>query len=70
MLKEIAEGLGDPSLGSNHYICIFGNYITRRGYCVVIHNVKTREEAIKEGEKRLLERHSKDGWYLERCSQI
>lgn len=57
-------------MASNRYICIFGNYITRKGFYVVIHSVKTREEAIKEGETKLLKYHSKDGWYLERCSQI
>lgn len=57
-------------MDSNHYVCVFGNYITRKGYYVVIHNVKTKQEAIKEGERKLLKRHSKDGWYLERCNQI
>lgn len=57
-------------MGLNHYICIFGNYISKKGYYIVIHNVETKEEAIKEGEKKLLKHYSKDGWYLERCSQI
>lgn len=57
-------------MGNNHFVCVFGKYLTRKGYVVEIHNVETKEEAIKEGEKKLLKHHSKDGWYLERCSEI
>lgn len=57
-------------MSKNHYICIFGNYLTNKGYAVEVRNVDTKEEAIKDAEKDLLKWHDKDGWYLEKCNQI
>lgn len=58
------------TMNKNHYECLFGNYLTRKGYYIEIYNVETREQAIKKAEKELLKRHNKAGWYLDSCNQI